>query len=54
MFWGMVLYNNEFNRKGNKVSTQKIEPQHIFKIYCMYCGHQNYTSRFFARFGHGP
>jgi len=45
LFWGMVIiYNNEFKTKGNKVLIKgKIEPQHI---YCMYCGHGSNLSCF--------
>ena len=31
LFLGMVMYDNEFKTKENKISTKdKIEPQHIF------------------------
>ena len=46
MFWGMVMYNNEFKTKGNKVlikEKEKIEPQ---RIYCMYCEHGSNLSCF--------
>ena len=30
LFWGMVIYDNEFETKKNKIWTKdKIEPQHI-------------------------
>ena len=30
LFWGMVMYDNEFKTKGNKTWTkEKIEPQHM-------------------------
>ena len=30
LFWGMVMYVNEFKTEGNKIETKdKIEPQHI-------------------------
>ena len=30
LFWGMVIYDNEFKTKGNKNKTKdKIEPQHV-------------------------
>ena len=33
LFWGMVIYDNEFRTKGNKIEIMdKIEPQHIFTI----------------------
>ena len=32
LFWGMLMYDNEFKTKGNKIETKdKIEPQHIQK-----------------------
>ena len=33
LFWGMVIYDNEFRTKENKIEIMdKIEPQHIFTI----------------------
>ena len=33
LFWGKVMYDNEFQTKGNKIETKdKIEPQHINTI----------------------
>ena len=33
LFWGMVIYDNEFETKKNKIWTKdKIEPQHIYGI----------------------
>lgn len=53
MFWGVVLNNNEFNRKINKVLTKKIEQQHIFNYVVCIVGIKT-TSRFFAGFGYDP
>ena len=33
LFLGMVMYDNEFKTKGNKISTKdKTEPQHVLLI----------------------
>lgn len=55
MFWGMVLNNNEFNGKGNKVLTKKLELNHnIYLKYIVCIVGIKTTSRFFAGFSHGP
>ena len=32
LFWGMVMYDNEFETKKKKLNQGKIEPQHIYTV----------------------
>ena len=38
LFWGTVMYDNEFETKENKIQTKdKIEPQHICNLLYIAC-----------------
>ena len=44
MFWGMVMYNNEFKTKGNQVLIKGKKLNH--NVYSMYCEHESNLSCF--------